>query len=207
MAMKKALAVFATSIAVVTLTVVTAEAQRRGQPGQTGGGPTTGAEMMAPFNPQYYLGEWEIEWTPPDTELLPGGVYTGTETVTHINNRYLKIDVQLEGEDGNRLTGQGMLFFDWGLNGQSVVRYVVYDAGFSLFQFGPLGGDLGGYYSHFWETPTFEYNDHTFALEGRSYYVSPAAYRVNQQISIDGEEFFNYGIMWLTKEAAIPSGQ
>ena len=39
-------------------------------------------------------------------------MYTGTETVTHINNRYLQVDVQMEGEDGNTITGQGMIFYD-----------------------------------------------------------------------------------------------
>ena len=82
-----------------------------------------------------------------------------------------------------------------------------YDAGFSVFQYGPLGGDLGGYYSTFSETPEISYNDHTFVMKGRSYYVSPTAYRVNQQVSFDGEEFFNFGIMWLTKEMAAPAGQ
>ena len=60
-------------------------------------------------------------------------------------------------------------------------------------------------HSQFWETPEFETNGHRFALTGRSYYVSPAAYRINQQISIDGDEFFNFGIMWLTKEVEAPS--
>ena len=197
----------AATLAITTFTWETTEAQRRGpQPGQAGSGPTTGREMMPPFTPEYLLGEWEIEWTPPDTPLVPGGMYTGTETVTHINNRYLRIDVTMEGEDGNTITGEGMFFYDWGLTGQSLVRYVVYDAGFSLLQFGPLGGDLGGYYSQFWETPKFELNDHSFTLKGRSYYVSPAAYRVNQEISVDGEEYFNYGVMWLTKEVEAPSG-
>lgn len=100
-----------------------------------------------------------------------------------------------------------MIFYEYSLGGQNVVRYVVYDAGFSLLQYGNVGGDLGGYYSHFWETPSFEYNDKTFALTGRSYYVSPAAYRVNQQISVDGQEFFNFGVLWMTKNTETPSGQ
>jgi hypothetical protein len=29
--------------------------------------------------------------------------------------------------------------------------------------------------------------------------VSPAAYRVNQQVSVDDEPFINFGIMWYTK--------
>ena len=100
-----------------------------------------------------------------------------------------------------------MLFYDWGLSGQSMVRDVVYDAGFSLLEYGPLGGDLGGYYSHFWETPAFEFKEHTFVLKGRRYLVSPAAYRINQDISVDGENFFNFGIVWMTKERVAPTGQ
>ena len=183
-----------------------AEAQPRGaQPGATQGGPTTGLEMMRPFDPGYFIGTWEIEWNPPDTGLVPAGEYTGTETVSHIENRYLQVDVLMENEDGTTITGQGMIFYEFGLGGQNIVRHVVYDAGFALLQHGPVGGDLGGYYSQFWETPAFDVNEHTFALKGRSYFVSPAAYRINQQISIDGEEFFNFGIMWLTKEVEAPA--
>ena len=189
-------------MAVVVFWVVVdfAEAQpEKLQPGATQGRPTTPDEMLAPWNPQYYLGEWEIEWSPPETGLVAPGQWTGTETVTHIENRYFRIDVVMENEDGTTINGRGMMFYDWGLNGQSVVRYVAYDAGFELFQHGVVGGDLGGYYSHFWETPKFEYNDHQFAVTGRSYYVSPAAYRVNQRISIDGADAFNFGVIWMTK--------
>ncbi len=37
--------------------------------------------------------------------------------------------------------------------------------------------------------------------------MSPAAYRINQQISIDDEDFFNFGIMWLTKNVDAPGAQ
>lgn len=164
-------------------------------------------EEQPPFDPRYYLGVWEIEWAPPEIGLVPPGQYTGTETVTYLNSRFLHVDVQLDGEDGNTITGTGTIFYESGLGGEALVRYVVYDAGFSLLQFGPLGGDLGGYYSHHWEVPEFEYNDHTFAIKGRSYFVSPEAYRVNQEVSVDGEEFFNFGIMWLRKDTGQPTGQ
>ena len=135
-------------LAVCVLVVVggvSADAQPRGaQPGATQGGPTTGNEMVRPFDPGYYLGTWEIKWNPPDTGLVPGGKYTGTETVTHIENRYLQVAVVMENEDGMTITGQGMIFYEFGLGGQNVVRYVVYDAGFALLQHGPVGGDLGG---------------------------------------------------------------
>lgn len=169
-------------------------------------GPTTGAEMMPPFDPRYFLGEWDIEWNPPETGLVPPGKWTGTETITHVNNRYLAIAIAMENEDGTTLTGDGVMFYEFGMNGQSITRFVKYDAGFSIFQYGPLGGDLGGYYSTFWETPAISHAEHSFVLKGRSYFVSPAAYRINQQISIDDQDFFNFGIMWLTKnlEAQAP---
>ena len=170
-------------------------------------GPTRGNEMMPPFDPRYFLGEWEIEWNPPETGLFPPGRWSGTETVTHIANRYLRISIAMENEDGVTMTGDGILFYEFGLGGQTITRFVRYDAGFSIFQYGPLGGDLGGYYSTFWETPEIAYDDRTFVLKGRSYFVSPAAYRINQQVSIDGAAFFNFGIMWLTKAVDEAPGQ
>ena len=180
--------------------VSAATAQRRRQPGATQGGPTTGREMMPPFDMRYFVGDWEIEWTPLDTPLLPGGKYTGTETIRHIENgRYFDVTVELEGPDGS-LSGKGIMLYESGPFGSYLTKFVVYDAGFTVLQPGPVGGDLGGYYSQFWETPEpIDHNDSTFLIKGRSYYVSPAAYRVNQEISVDDEPFINFGVMWYTK--------
>ena len=187
--------------------VASAQGAAEAQPTAAQSGPTSGKEMMPPFDLRYFLGEWEIEWTPPETGLVPPGMWTGTETVTHVNNRYLKIAIAMENEDGTTMTGDGILFYEFGLNGQSITRFVSYDAGFSILQYGPLGGDLGGHYSTFWETPAFMRDGHTFVMKGRSYFVSPAAYRINQQISIDDADFLNFGIMWLTKSVETRTGQ
>jgi hypothetical protein len=178
------------------------------QPGATQGGPTTGREMMQPFDPRYLLGEWEIEWTPPDTPLLPAGKYTGIERVTHANHRFLIVDSTMESDAGIKLSGQGVILIENGVAGQQLMKYVSYTGAaspFALLQTGLVGGDLGGYYSHYWETPEFTVAETNYQLKGRSYFVSPAAYRVNQQISVNGEEFFNFGIMWFTKEAGRPA--
>ena len=174
-------------------------AQRR-QPGATQGGPTTGDEMMPPFDLRYFLGDWEIEWSPLDTPLLPGGAYTGVERVRHIaDGRYLEVTVELEGRDRS-LNGRGIAFLATGPFGAHLTKYVVYDAGFALLQPGTVGGDLGGFYSHFWETPApIEHGGAELSIRGRSYLVSPYAYRVNQEVSVDGGPFVNFGVMWYTK--------
>ncbi len=168
------------------------------------GGPTSSDDMAQPFDPRYLLGVWEVEWTPPDdVGLFPPGPLTGIERVTHIDSRFLKVEVYLQGRDGTAISGEGMIFYEYGLGGQHLVRYVVYDAGFALLQTGPVGGDLGGYYSAFWETPEIEHDATTYSLRGRSYFVSPEGYRVNQEISVDREAYANFGLMWLTKKPCV----
>lgn len=132
--------------------------------------------------------------------MLPGGKYTGTEWVRHIENgRYLEVTVDLEGPEAP-LRGQGLMFLETGPFGAHLTKYVVYDVGFALLQPGPIGGDLGGYFSQFWETPApIRHEGSTFAIKGRSYLVSPFAYRVNQEVSVDDEPFVNFGVMWYTK--------
>ena len=172
----------------------------RQQPGATQGGPTTGDEMMPPFDLRYFLGDWEIEWSPLDTPLLPGGQYTGVERVRHIaDGRYLEVAVELEGP-GRSLRGQGIVFLETGPFGAHLTKYVVYDAGFALLQPGAVGGDLGGYYSHSWETSApIRRGGDELSIRGRSYLVSPYAYRVNQEVSVNGGPFVNFGVMWYTK--------
>ena len=194
-------------LAVLIAVVVPAEAQRV-QPGATQGGPTSGEEMMPLFSPTYLEGDWEIEWSPPETELLPGGKWTGIETISHVNNRYMRVTSYMENEDGTVVKGDGLIIYDFGLTGQGWLRFVSYDVGFSIFEHGSVGGDLGGYYSAFWEAEPIEFKDHTFQLTGRTYFVSPAAYRTNHRISMDGEPALNFGILWKTKMSkGMPAGQ
>jgi len=72
---------------------------------------TTGAEMVPTFDMRYFVGEWEVEWIPLDTPLLPGGAYTGTETVRPIESgHYFDVTVELEGPDGS-LSGRGIMWY------------------------------------------------------------------------------------------------
>jgi hypothetical protein len=83
--------------------------------------------------------------------------------------------------------------------GQYAIRHEV-TRDLSLLMAGMLGGDLGGTYSHFWESPPIQHNGARISLKGRTLLTSPAAYRVNLQISVDGSEYQNFGSMFYTKE-------
>ena len=87
----------ATSAAVLTVVLVGTSdwTEAPFRVGAAQDGPTTGKEMQALFDPSYLVGVWEVEWNPPEMGLFPPGMYTGTETITHVNSRYLKSCDQL----------------------------------------------------------------------------------------------------------------
>ena len=178
-----------------------AGAQQGAAAAESQAAPSTMDDMMPPFDPAYLIGQWDIEWTPPDTGLFPSDGYTGVETVSHIDSRFFQIRTELDGEDGTRLTADGMMFYEFTLGGQHLVRYMAYSNGVTILQHGNLGGDLGGFYSYFWETPEFEHDDETFVLTGRNSYTSPRNYRIEHRITVGDNPPLNFGTIWLTKRA------
>lgn len=183
-----------------------AQQQGRPQPGATQGGPTDSSDPMPKFNIYYYLGTWEFEWNVPETPLGSGGKVSGFETVTRaFDGRYLEATAEGESPEGKFTSHALMSYLDTPA-GQFLTRYEVNSRGLVLLKSGVLGGDMGGWYSHYWETPVFERNGARFQLKGRSYMVSPANYRVNTQISIDGGPFQNFGTIWYSKSIDAPQG-
>ena len=169
------------------------------QPGQTGAGPTGFRDPVAKFNMNYFVGDWQFEWIVPDSPLGDGGPITGVESIMNLmDGRFYEIAIKGEAPDGP-FTGNGLMTYMDTPAGQYAIRYEV-ARGIALLKPGILGGDLGGNYSHFWETPPFQRNGKTIRLKGRSYFTSPAAYRVNMEISIDGAAYQSVGAMFYTKQ-------
>lgn len=180
---------------------LTLSAQQRpvpGQPGATQGGPTGLGDSVPRFNMDYFVGQWTFEWTVPDTPLGTGGKLSGSETIRRVwDGRFYEIAIKGEGPDGP-FTGNGVMTYLDTPAGQHATRYEV-TRGIAILKSGTLGGDLGGTYSHFWETPPIERNGKTIRLKGRSYMTSPAGYKVTTEISIDKGAFQNMGTMWYAK--------
>ena len=68
-----------------------------------------------------------------------------------------------------------------------------------LTKSGPIGGDLGGYYTIFWETQPIKKDGKTIKLKGKTQMLSPANYRLQVQISVDGGPYTNFGNPWFRK--------
>ena len=161
--------------------------------------PTVGVEGegegddMAPFNPHYFVGTWEIEGVLPESPLGEAGAFLGTETIRHVNRCTYEstIEATVADEPVTILSG---LIYD--RRARYLVRMEDDSRGFQLVKVGVVSGDSGGYSSHYWEAPAVTLQGSEVRLKGRTYIRSPGAYRVRMQMSVDDEPFTNFGTVW-----------
>jgi hypothetical protein len=160
--------------------------------------PTVGVEGdgddQAPFNPHYFIGTWAITGALPDSALGPGGDFVGTETVRHVDGCTYESTIQATLPEG-KVTIKALVVYD--RRERYMVRLEDDSRGFRLLKMGRVGGDPGGYASHFWETPPVTRQRRQVRLKGRTLVTSPDGYRLAMQISVDGDRFTNYGtLLW-----------
>ena len=162
--------------------------------------PTDPSDPMPPPNLDYFVGAWTFEWNVPESPLGPAGKLKGKETYKKLSATSLESVIEGEGPAG-------------AINGKATTEYneqqklvTRLETGFfgalSLKKTGPIGGDLGGYYTMFWETEPLKINGKTVKLKGKTLMLSPANYRLQVQISIDGGAYTNFGNPWFRKELA-----
>ena len=167
------------------------------QPAQQPPRATEPTDPMPPVNMDYFIGAWTFDWNVPESPLGPAGKFKGTET-------YKKV---ADGHYESEITGDSPL---GALKGRATMSYVEKDKqvtrtetgmfGVTQTKTGPVGGDLGGYYTIFWETELIKKNGKTVKLKGKTQMLSPAHYRLLVQISVDGGPYTNFGNPWFRKE-------
>jgi hypothetical protein len=161
--------------------------------------PTDPSDPMPPPNMDYFLGAWAFDWNVPESPLGPAGKLAGKETYKKVRPGVYESEIEGEGPAG---AIKGRATTEYNENEKRVTRAVTGLFGAPLKMSGPIGGDLGGYYTIFWETGPIRKNGKTVKLKGKTLMLSPANYRLQVQISVDGGPYTNFGNPWFRKAEA-----
>ena len=157
---------------------------------------TEPTDAMPPPNLDYFIGAWEFDWNVPESPLGPAGKLKGTETFKKINaTKYESVIVG----DSPQGTIKGRATTEYNESAKTVTRNVSGLFGTTSKMTGPIGGDLGGYYTIHWESAPIKKDGKTVKLKGKTQMLSPAHYRVLIQISVDGGQYTNFGNPWFRK--------
>jgi len=173
------------------------------QPVQQPSRPTEPTDAMPPPNMDYFIGAWSFEWNVPESPLGPAGKIKGIETYKKSSDgTAYESEIVGEGPQGTIKARARTVYNE---KDKTVTRSETGLFGVSFEKSGPIGGDLGGYYTIFWETAPIKKDGKTVKLKGKTQMLSPAHYRLQIQISVDGGPFTNFGNPWFRKTDAKPS--
>jgi hypothetical protein len=181
----------------VLLAPLAAQQVPKGQMPALGRPTQTGDEVPLFDFDAYFLGTWTFEWSMPETVLGPAGPYTGTTVISKLDGRFYQAVTEGEGPAGPFTVREVLAYHR---EHKTMARTVTDSRGFTYFQFGPLGGDLGGIYNVHLESAPFTVNGTSVRLRHTLSLVSPLNYRVATGISVDGGPFRNLGTPWWRKE-------
>ena len=157
-------------------------------------GTEAGGDDQAPFDPNYFVGTWTIRGVLPDSPLGTGGEFNATETVRRVDSCTYESTIRATVPEG-KVTINVLMVYD--RRAEYMVRLEDDSRGFRLLKVGRVGGDPGGYASHFWEAPPVTRQASQVRLKGRTLVTSPDGYRLPMQISVDGRPFTNFGsLQW-----------
>lgn len=193
----------------VVLTLAPLAAQAPTDPSQSPKGqapdrgrPTKHDDQLPLFDfDTYFLGTWTFEWDMPDGPLGPAGRMEGTTTYTAQGGGVYQALTDATGPAG-RVTIKELIQYQ--KEKKTLTRDVTDSRGFSYRQDGSIGGDLGGFYNIYFESPPFTANGKSVQIKHSMRLSSPLNYRVATTVSLDGGPFANYGTPWWRK--AMPPG-
>jgi hypothetical protein len=185
------------SLALTLCAPIAAQQVPKGQM-PTLGRPTETGDTVPLFDfDTYFLGKWNFEWSMPESPLGPAGPYSGTTTFTKLDGRFYEAISEGEGPAGPYKVREVIAYHR---ENKTLARTVTDSRGFSFFQFGPVGGDLGGIYNIHFESAPFTVNGKTVRLRHSLHLLSPLNYRLATAISVDGGPFTNLGTPWWRKQ-------
>ena len=161
--------------------------------------PTNPDDPTPPFNPDYFVGTWAMEYDAPDTPLAPEGMHSGTVTFKHVDGCYYEGELTAKDPKGAAYTTKIQMVYD--VAGRYLTWIETDSRGYTLFKPGTIGADLGGYFTHYFETQGFRASKTgpQLHLKGSTFIASPSNFRIRRSLSVGGEPYMNIGEMWFRK--------
>ena len=161
--------------------------------------PTRSDDPVPPFNPDYFVGTWDMEYDAPETPLAPEGAHTGTLTFTHVDGCYYEGELKAKGPKGVAYTSRIQMMYDPA--GKYLTWVEIDSRGYTLFKPGTMGADSGGYFTHYFETQGFKPSKTgpELHVKGSTFVASPTNFRIRRSLSVGGDPYMNIGEMWFRK--------
>lgn len=146
----------------------------------------------------YFLGQWTFEWDIPEGPLGDAGRLEGT-TIYRAAGK----DTYEAVTEGSRPDGRFSVkeTIRYQREQKTLSRDVVDSRGFKYSQTGTIGGDLGGFYTIYFESAPFRVKGESVRLKHTMRLTAPLAYRVSTTVSVNGGAFRNYGTPWWRKSS------
>jgi hypothetical protein len=145
----------------------------------------------------YFVGKWAFEWDAPDGPLGPAGRIEGTTLYTALGDDTFEALTEAVGPQG-RFTVKETIRYQ--RQKKTLSRDVADSRGFTYTQNGTIGGDLGGFYTIYFDSDPFVVNGSPVRLRHTMRLTAPLAYRVSTTVSAKDGPFRNYGTPWWRKE-------
>lgn len=154
--------------------------------------PTSRDDDMPFFDPAYFAGTWDYIARAVDSPFGPGGESAGTLTVKSAGGCNYEGEIKGEDPDGKPYTRRVRYAYD--TNKKQMVVTEVDSRGYTITMPGPVGGELGGLFHHHFEggAPTVVAGK-KIVFKGVTEMSSPAYYKIDFQISIDGAAPTSFG--------------
>src|SRR5262249_10403557 len=176
--------------------------QQAASPAQQPSRPTEPTDPMPPPDLNYFRGTWALEWNVPESPLGAAGKLKGTETFRKASDGSFESVISGAGPQG---AFKGHATTKYNEKEKIVTRSETGLFGLNLTTSGPIGGDLGGYYTIYWESAPIKKDGKIIKLKGKTQMLSPAHYRLQVQISVDGAPYTSFGNPWFRKTEDKPS--
>jgi hypothetical protein len=160
--------------------------------------PTTEKDPPPPFDPDYFVGTWAMEWDAPESALAAEGMHSGTLTFKHVDGCFYEGELTAKGP-GSSYKSTIKIMYD------PLAKYLTWietdSRGYTLFKPGTIGADSGGYFTHYFETQGFKVGNKNLHVKGSTFLGSPSNFRIRRSLSTDGDPYMNVGEMWFRKQA------